>query len=95
MIEMSDVNQLLTINKVVLKKKILSIHEHYDLHTPKGKKLGEVDGNLIQIPVKFNLHDANDAEVMKIEENDNARIIIFFMIRKLITQVQQIFITKC
>ena len=36
--------------------------------TLKGKKLGEADGNLLQIPAKFNIHDASGAEVIKIDE---------------------------
>ncbi len=50
--------KLLEANEVVLKKKILSIREHYDLQTTEGKKLGEANSNLVQIPVKFNVYDA-------------------------------------
>jgi uncharacterized protein YxjI len=64
---MSNTNPLLEANKVVLKKRILSLWEHYDFETPEGIKLGEADANLIQLPAKFNLHDADGSEVMHIE----------------------------
>ncbi len=50
---MSDPNSLLGINDLVLKKKILSVREHYDLEDRAGMKLGEADGNLFQFPAKF------------------------------------------
>ena len=64
---MSNTNPLLEANKVVLKKRILSLWEHYDFETPEGIKLGEADANLIQLPARFNIHDANGAEAMRIE----------------------------
>jgi uncharacterized protein YxjI len=64
---MSNTNPLLEANKVVLKKKILSLWEHYDFETPEGIKLGEADANLIQLPARFIVHDAGGAEVMHIE----------------------------
>lgn len=64
---MSDTNSLLEVNDLVLKKKILSLREHYDLEDRGGKKLGEAEGNLFQLPAKFNVLDAGSAEVMRIE----------------------------
>jgi hypothetical protein len=42
MIELSGTNPLLGISDFVLKKKILSLREHYDLEDRTGTKLGEV-----------------------------------------------------
>ncbi len=64
---MSDNGQLLEAKELVLKKKILSLREHYDLQDREGRKLGEADGNLFQLPAKFNVLDASGAEVMRIE----------------------------
>jgi uncharacterized protein YxjI len=51
----------------VLKKKILSMREHYDLENREGMKLGEVDGNLFQLPAKFLVVDSGGSEVMRLE----------------------------
>jgi uncharacterized protein YxjI len=64
---MSGSNSLLEINDFVLKKKILSIREHYDLQDVNGLRLGEADGNLFQFPAKFNVVDANGSELMHLE----------------------------
>jgi len=64
---MSNVNYLFEINDLVLKKKILSMREHYDLEDRTGMKLGEADGNLFQLPAKFVLKDAGGSELMRIE----------------------------
>jgi len=64
---MSGANSLLEINDLVLKKKILSVHEHYDLDDVNGTKLGEADGNLFQLPAKFVVKDTNGSELMRIE----------------------------
>lgn len=40
---MNEANSLLGINDLVLKKKILSLHEHYDLDGINETKLGSVD----------------------------------------------------
>jgi uncharacterized protein YxjI len=58
---------LLETNEIVLKKKILSIREHYDLENRNGNKLGEADGNLFQFPVKFDVKDLNGLKLMHIE----------------------------
>ena len=64
---MSDSNSLLETNDLVLKKKILSVREHYDLENVSGTKLGEADGNLLQFPAKFVVTDRSGAEVMHVE----------------------------
>jgi uncharacterized protein YxjI len=58
---------LLTVSELVLKKKILSVREHYDLEDRNGTKLGEANGNLIQLPAKFVVADASGALVMRLE----------------------------
>lgn len=58
---------LLGTNEIVLKKKILSIREHYDLEDRNGKKLGEAEGNLFQFPAMFDVKDLNGLELMHIE----------------------------
>jgi uncharacterized protein YxjI len=64
---MSGPNSLLGINDLVLKKKILSVREHYDLEDVSGTKLGEADGNLLQFPAKFVVIDTNGSELMHLE----------------------------
>ena len=64
---MSGPNSLLGINDLVLKKKILSVREHYDLEDVSGTKLGEADGNLFQFPAKFVVMDTNGSELMHLE----------------------------
>ncbi len=58
---------LLQANEIILLKKILSVRRHYDFVDPQGKKLGEADGNMVQIPPKFNVIDINGAEVMHLQ----------------------------
>jgi len=64
---MSSTNSLLGINDLVLKKKILSVHEHYDVEDVSGTKLGEADGNLFQFPAKFVVIDTNGSELMQLK----------------------------
>lgn len=64
---MSSANSLLGINDLVLKKKILSVHEHYDVEDVSGTKLGEADGNLFQFPAKFVVIDTNGSELMHLK----------------------------
>lgn len=64
---MSNSSPLSSANEIILKKKILSIREHYDLEDRNGNKLGEADGNLFQFPAKFVIHDNTGAEFMHIE----------------------------
>jgi uncharacterized protein YxjI len=67
MIELSGTNPLLGISDFVLKKKILSLREHYDLEDRTGTKLGEADGNLVQLPAKFVVIDSSGSEVMRLQ----------------------------
>ncbi len=61
------VNSLLEANEFVMKKKILSLHEHYDFEDSTGTKMGEADGNLFQVPAKFAVMDAHGSEVMHLD----------------------------
>ena len=60
-------NPLLAINEIVLKKKVISMKEHYDLEDINGMKLGEAEGNLFQVPPKFVVKDINGSKLMYIE----------------------------
>jgi uncharacterized protein YxjI len=64
---MSGANSPFGVNDLVLKKKILSVREHYDLEDVTGTKLGEADGNLIQFPAKFVVIDTNGSELMQVK----------------------------
>lgn len=57
-------NSLIEINEFVMNKKILSLNEHYDIEDKMGNKLGEADGNILQLPAKFIVLDANGLEFM-------------------------------
>src|SRR5208283_4912978 len=58
---------LLDVNDFIMQKKILSMHEHYDFSDLQGNKLGEADGNLIQVPPKFQVKDTHGAELMAVQ----------------------------
>ena len=62
--KLSGASSLLGIEDLVLKKKILSLREHYDLEDRAGTKLGEAEGNLFQLPAKFVLKDTSGSELM-------------------------------
>ena len=64
---MSVSNFLFEINDLVMKKKILSMREHYDFEDANGAKLGEADGNLIQVPPKFVIVDTHGSELMQLK----------------------------
>ena len=64
---MSSMDSLLSINDLVLKKKILSMHEHYDVENRNGTKLGEAESNLFQFPPKFVVTDTNGSELMRLD----------------------------
>jgi uncharacterized protein YxjI len=64
---MASSNSLLRINDLVLKKKILSLREHYYIEDRTGVKLGEAKGNLIQLPAKFAVIDTNGSKIMRLE----------------------------
>ena len=65
--KMSSANSLSGVNDIVLKKKLISMHEHYDLENVTRTKLGEAEGNLFQFPVKFTVKDTNGSELMRLE----------------------------
>ena len=58
---------LLEANDFIMQKKILSAHEHYDFLDLKGNKLGEANGNLLQIPPKFVVLDNHGLELMHLQ----------------------------
>jgi uncharacterized protein YxjI len=58
---------LLEANDIVMKKKILSVREHYDFEDVQGNKLGEGDGNFIQFPAKFQVLDNSGTQMMNLE----------------------------
>ena len=66
-IKLSGASSLFEVNDVVLKKKILSVREHYDLEDRNGTKLGEADGNLFQFPAKFVVVNTTGLELMRLE----------------------------
>jgi uncharacterized protein YxjI len=51
----------------IMQKKILSVHEHYDFSDLQGNKLGEADGNLVQVPPKFEVKDNHGVELMHLQ----------------------------
>jgi uncharacterized protein YxjI len=55
---------LFEINEFVMKKKILSVREHYDIEDKMGNKLGEAEGNILQLPAKFVVLDTHGSELM-------------------------------
>ena len=50
-----------------MSKKILSVREHYDFQDRSGLLVGQGEGNLIQLPAKFAVYDANRSELMNIQ----------------------------
>jgi uncharacterized protein YxjI len=60
-------SSLIDQNDIVMKKKILSIREHYDFEDTQGNKQGEGDGNFIQFPAKFQVIDNSGALLMSVE----------------------------
>jgi len=58
---------LLDASDFIMQKKSLSLHEHYDFQDLKGNKLGEADGNLVQVPPKFGVKDNHGLELMNLQ----------------------------
>ena len=58
---------LLESNDFIMQKKILSMHEHYDFSDVQGNKLGEADGNLVQVPPKFQVKDTHGVELLEVK----------------------------
>ena len=55
---------LLEANELILIKKILSVRRHYDFVDLQGTKLGEAEGNIVQVPPKFSVIDQQGNEIM-------------------------------
>jgi uncharacterized protein YxjI len=53
---MSYSSPILEADEFVMKKKILSLYEHYDFEDLHGVKRDEADGNLFQFPVEIHCH---------------------------------------
>jgi uncharacterized protein YxjI len=64
---MSITGSVLGVDDFVLKKKILSLREHYDLEALDGAKLGEAEGNLFQFPARFVVVDSAGSELMSLK----------------------------
>jgi uncharacterized protein YxjI len=58
---------LLEANNFIMQKKILSAREHYDFQDLQGNKLGEANGNIVQIPPKFAVLDNHGLELMRLQ----------------------------
>lgn len=55
-------------NEIVMKKRIFSLREHYDIEDRAGNRLAEGEGNFIQIPAIFQVKDPRTGmPVMQIE----------------------------
>lgn len=55
-------------NEIVMKKRILSLREHYDIEDRSGNRLAEGEGNFIQIPAIFQVKDPrSNTLLMEIE----------------------------
>lgn len=65
--EVDNVNSILGSSEIVLRRKIFSMKEHYDLLDIDGEKLGAASGNRFQFPALFVVTDINGSEVMHIE----------------------------
>lgn len=57
-----EATDLLNASEIVMKKKIVSIREHYDFEDRSGRKLGEGDCNLLQAPAKFMVYSVGDGD---------------------------------
>ncbi len=64
---MSDQSFMFEITDFVIKKKILSVREHYDFEDLKGAQLGSAEGNFIQVPPKFVVTDNHGFELMRLQ----------------------------
>ncbi|HEX7483403.1 MAG TPA: hypothetical protein VF350_08040 [Candidatus Bathyarchaeia archaeon] len=64
---MSQPTYILEANDFIMKKKILSMREHYDFEDLTGTKIGEAEGNFFQFPAKFNVNDTHGFEMMHLE----------------------------
>ena len=58
---------LLEADELILIKKIISVRRHYDFMDRQGTKLGEADGNIVQVPPKFRVIDNHGVEIMHLQ----------------------------
>ena len=58
---------ILEANNFIMKKKILSLREHYDFEDLTGTKIGEAESNFFQVPAKFSVNDTHGLEAMHVE----------------------------
>ena len=61
----SGSSTLLNTNDLIMTKKILSLREHYDIQDRNGMKIGEGDGNFVQVPAKFIVSEITDSSAKK------------------------------
>ncbi|MDA4112246.1 MAG: LURP-one-related family protein [Thaumarchaeota archaeon] len=59
---------LLDAREIVMKKKIMSMREHYDFEDSTGRKLGEGGGNFFQVPARFVVQSASDDSGNPVQE---------------------------
>jgi uncharacterized protein YxjI len=54
-----------------MRRKLVSMREHYDIEDRGGRKIGEGEGNFVQVPAKFVVSEVSDSsaktEVMHID----------------------------
>ncbi len=50
-----------------MKKKIISLREHYDFEDTLGNNVGQGDGNFFQLPAKFQVFDRDGNELMRLQ----------------------------
>jgi uncharacterized protein YxjI len=63
----NETGSLLMQTDLVMKKKILSLREHYDFEDREGTRLGQAEGNFFQIPARFVVTEASGSEFMHVE----------------------------
>jgi uncharacterized protein YxjI len=55
-------------NEIVMKKRIISLRESYDIEDRSGSRLAEGEGNFIQFPAVFQVRDPrSNTQIMEIE----------------------------
>jgi uncharacterized protein YxjI len=58
---------LATVSDMIMRKKLLSLHESYDFVDLSGAKIGEAEGNLVQLPAKISVTLPDGSELMHIQ----------------------------
>jgi uncharacterized protein YxjI len=68
---LTGASTLLNTSDIVMKRKLVSMREHYDIEDRGGRKIGEGEGNFVQVPAKFVVSEVSDSsaktEVMHID----------------------------